>query len=149
MFRFFKKKYPLLKEEMLTPVDAPISTTDAKRLYKQFMKEIGFLEKDELSDSVSYLAEEIKDTEQYLREECADKKEEIADAKRQLKEFNERIKTADATERDDIEDEIRELKDDLEYYQTELEEAAEALAKFRTDKRTFLVDYINRETHGQ
>jgi len=149
MFGFFKKKYPLLKEEMLTPVDEPISTTEAKRIFKQFMKDIGYLEKDELSDHAGYLAEEIKDHEQYLREELSDKKEDVAEAKRQIKELKSSLKKADAAKTEDIQYEIDDLEDELVYSQKELEEAAEALSKFRKDKRAFLVEYINSQTQSR
>jgi len=38
---FKKKEPPILKPEMLEPIDAPISTADAKRLFKEWMVRIG------------------------------------------------------------------------------------------------------------
>ncbi len=148
MFGFFKKKCPLLKEEMLTPVDEPISTTEAKRIFKQFMKDIGYLEKDELADHAGYLADEIKGHEQYLKEEVSDKKEEVAEFKRQIKEQNNSLKNADTAKKEDIQYEIDDLEDELVYSQKELEQATEVLSKFRKDKRAFLVEYINSQTQS-
>ncbi|ABA90286.1 hypothetical protein Pcar_3051 [Syntrophotalea carbinolica DSM 2380] len=149
MFGFFKKKYPLLKNEMITPVGEPVNTSEAKRIFKQFMKEIGYLEKDELTEHAGYLSEEIKDHEQGLREECLDKKEEIAEAKRLLKELKSNLKKAEGEEKEDIECEIEDIEDDLEDFVKELEQAAEALAKFKKDKREFLIEYINNQTQSR
>ena len=146
MFGFFKKKYPVLTADMFEPVDKEINTTEAKKLYKQYMKQIGYLEKDELSDHASYLADEIKENEQYLKDDVADKKSEIKDEKDRLKELKGKLKKANEDTKEDIEADIEDCQQDIEYLNNDLEKETAELTKFKKDKRAFLIEYINNET---
>ena len=145
MFGLFKKKYPVLTNEMLEPVDSEISTTEAKKIYKQFMKQIGFLEKDELADHASYLSDEIKENEQYLKDDIADKKSEIKDEKERLKTLKANLKKSTDDTKEDIESDIEDCLLDIDYLNKDLDKEMADLATFKKDKRAFLIEYINNE----
>ena len=146
MFGFFKKSYPILTAEMIKPEDQLITTTEAKRIFKEFMKRIGYLEKDELSLHASYLSDEIKDHQEGLKDECVSKKEEIKYEKASLKKFQAQLKKVTGEDEEDVLFEIECAEDNLKLLSVELEEATEKLANFKKDKRAFLVEYINRQT---
>lgn len=141
-----KKKYPLLKLEMIEPKDEPITTSEAKKLFKQYMLQIGYLEKEELSEHASYLVNEINENEQYLKDDIADKKKEIKEKTEILKTL--KIKFNQCTDedgRDDIESEIEDCSYDIDFLKNELDKIDKELADFQSDKKTFLVDYINNQ----
>lgn len=81
MFGLFKKQFPVLTTEMLEPVDVPISTANAKKIFVLWMVKIGYLDREEALHQVRYLAEEMKDHEDYLRLERDSKRDELKDAK--------------------------------------------------------------------
>ena len=56
------KQFPFINESMIEPVDEPISTRDAVKIYKQHMLDIGYLVKSELSDFVVSFKEEMKES---------------------------------------------------------------------------------------
>ncbi len=159
-FDMFKKKEPpVLKPEMLQPVDAAISTAEAKRIFKEWMLKIGHLsnkdklDKMELSDHVGYFVEDMKQQEESLKFEIDDEKESIAES---IKEEKEEIrdlkkdlaKCKDPTERESIEAQIADCERAIANYQESLAERVKALADFKADRRAFLVEYINTQVHG-
>ena len=148
MFELFKKKYPILTVSMITPADQPITTTDAMKIFKQHMLDIGYLEKDELSEHVGYLSDDIKGHGQYLKDEVTNTKEEIQEAKTELANLKKRRATGSDDEKEDIEDGIKLLEGELIIAAMDIEKANNNLAAFKKDKRAFLVDYINAQVHG-
>lgn len=150
MFGLFKKSYPVLTPEMFSPSDKPISTADAKKLFKQYMKNIGFLAREELSDHANYLGDEIKQDEEYLKGEWSEKKAEVSRITTRLKEIKKKLPScADPTKKELIEGEIEDLNEELEFASKELQKATEEYTALKNDKRSYLIDYINRQVHGQ
>ncbi len=149
MFGLFKKSYPILRTEMITPTDKLITTAEAKKLFKQCMKEIGCLARDELSEHANYLGEEIKQDEQYLKDEWTEKKGEVSRITPRLKELKKKLSScADPKKKEWIEGEIEDVKEELDFATKELEKAAKEFTAFKNDKRSYLVEYINRQVHG-
>jgi hypothetical protein len=159
-FDLFKKKEPLiLKPEMLQPVDAPISTAEAKKIFTEWMVKIGHLsnkdklDKMELSDHVGYFVEEMKQHEESLKFDIDDEKESVAES---IKEEKEEIrdlkkdlaKCQDPAERGNIEAQIAHCERAIANYQESLAKRVKELADFKTDRRAFLVEYINTQVHG-
>lgn len=153
LFKPKVKTYPIIKPETFTPPDAPISTTDAKRLYREVMVAIGYLDKGDASYYVKHLTEAIKDRESdlrlvlddqkaYLQDTINENKELVRDLKKDLR----AAKTDD--ERGVITLEISDLQSQILKYQAAIETERAALESFKKDKRSFLVDYVNRELHG-
>lgn len=105
-----KKVFPFIKPDVFTPVDAAISTSEAKRLYKTVMVAIGFLDRSEAADYAKWLGYAIKDREEDLKIAYSDAKAWGCDI---------------------------------------AQEAKAALDAFKADKRDFLVDYMNKEIHGE
>lgn len=159
-FDLFKKKEPpILKPEMLQPVDAPISTAEAKRIFKEWMLKIGHLsikdklDKMELSDHVGYFVEELKQHEESLKLDIDDEKESVADSVKEEKEEirdlkKELAKCKEQAERQHIEEEIAHCERAIANYQDSLAARVKELADFKADRRAFLVDYINTQVHG-
>ena len=148
MFGFFKKKKILLKDEMITPLGQPISTADAKRIFKTFMKETGYLDKDELSLHADYLSDEIRDHADYLKGCAQDANQDVSEAKKQLKTLRSKIKSVSDDSKQDIENEIANLEDDLVIFEEDKKNASEELADFKKDKKLFLIEYVNRQVGG-
>ncbi|HRF12234.1 MAG TPA: hypothetical protein PLR37_08895 [Candidatus Accumulibacter phosphatis] len=159
--KFFKRKEPpVLKPEMLQPIDTPISTADAKQLFKEWMVRIGhFSDKDpldrlELSAHAGYMIDEMKEHEGLLREEVRDAKESVADAvkeeKDELRELKKLLaKCNDPSEKSEIEAEIADCEYRIAKFPNDwLAPRVKALADFKADKREFLVHYINMQVHG-
>jgi hypothetical protein len=67
MFRRPAKTFPVLKPSMLEPIDTAISTAMAKKLYRQIMLKIGYLDQQEVGSHVEFLVDEIKEEEQSLK----------------------------------------------------------------------------------
>lgn len=170
MFKKAPKTFPVLTPESLEPVDAAINTTQAKKVYREWMWRIGYYtDKEELAYSVGWLAEEIKGETENLRlavdealSNLEDAKEAVAEARTELASVKKRLaglkKTCQDPEADEISDteieldeaqyELEGRADELEDAKREAAEARAALAAFRKDKRKFLVEYVNREVHG-
>ena len=147
MFGLFRKKsYPLLKNEMITPIDHPITTTEAKKLYKSYMKDIGFLEKDELSENAAYFGEEIRDMEQTYKEDIKESKETIKEAKVTIKEIKQQLKSCDSEElKVDLQDQLENLQDEIDWEVEQIEKLEMELNEFKKDKRAFLIEYVNNQ----
>ena len=68
IFKRAPKTFPVMTADTVKPVDMPINTTLAKKVYRQWMLESGYrTDKEELAYSVSWLAEEIKGQTDNLR----------------------------------------------------------------------------------
>jgi len=159
-FDIFKKKEPLvLKPEMLQPVDAAISTAEAKRIFKEWMLKIGYLsnkdklEKMELADHLGYFVEEMNQQEESLKFEIDDEKESVAESIKEEKADIRDLKKdlaecKDPTERESIEAQIAGCERAIADYQESVAERVKALADFKADKRAFLIEYINTQVHG-
>lgn len=159
-FDLFKKKEPpILKPEMLQPVDAPISTLEAKKIFKEWMVKIGHLsnkdklDKMELSDHVEYFVEEMKQHEEALKFDIDDEKESVAESIKEEKEEIHNLKKdlskcKDPGEREAIEAQIAQCERAIANYQESLAVRVKGLADFKADRRSFLVEYINTQVHG-
>lgn len=144
--------YPILRPEMLLPRGAPIPTASAKQLFKKWMLQIGYLDKQEVGDHVLYLADAIKDHEQFLKDELADVRSNISEEMRSLKSDRRDLEKSlvsckDQTQKLSIDSEIAELDTSIAQLQTEIDDAVAVGIKFKTDKREFLVDYINQQVN--
>jgi ribosomal protein L29 len=154
-----KKEPPILKPEMLQPVDARISTAEAKRLFKEWMVKIGYLsnkdklDKMELTNHVGYFVEEMKQYEEALKFDIDDEKESAAESIKEEKEEirglkKELAKCRGQAEMDNIREQISHCDRAIENYKESLAVRVKELADFKVDKRAFLVDYINTQVHG-
>jgi len=130
MFGLFGKKkeeYPLMTSETIEPTDMLITTTEAKRIFKYFMKEIDFIEKDELSDRANDLGDVIREEMDTYKDTVSDQKLEISEEKKQLKEIKNSLKQCEDDSKEEIESELQDqidhiagLTDDLDLAVKEL-----------------------------
>lgn len=146
MFGLFKKKpYPLFSEDMIKPLDEPLPTTDAKKIYRQYMSGIGYLKKEEISDAVYDLSEAMKGEVEDRKATIQGYKEEMKDWKQRLKEEQSKLKKCTAEEREEIQYAIEEMEDNIQGNIEDIEQETRELELFKKDKREFLVNYINDE----
>lgn len=152
------KTYPVLRADMLQPVDKLITTKEAKRIFKEWMLQIGCLDKQEVGDHVGYFADEMREHEQSLKEEVqcakADLAEEIKIVKESIKDSKTQLKACrNSDEKLEIETELKDLELELTALTSEpchdLVKAEKTLAAFKNDKRDFLVSYINQQVHNE
>ncbi len=152
-----KKVMPILKPENLQPVDAPISTTEAKKIFREWMLKIGYLDKEEVADHVKYFADEMKEQDEnfkiYIDEEKEDIEGSINDEKEEIMSLKEELKSCkDPQEKEEILDAIKDCETNIADYKADLADRIAALkgkqTAFKTDKREFLIDYINTQVHG-
>jgi hypothetical protein len=146
-------QYPLIAEEMITPVDEPIKTRNAIKVYKKHMLAIGYLEKTELSDFVGNFQEEMQEHEQHLKDEVTWAKETLAEVKAEAKSETRRLKkllskSKDEDEKNDLDHDMESTENDVASAAGDLERLSGELLGFKKDKRRFLVNYINTEVHG-
>jgi chromosome segregation ATPase len=147
MFGLFNKKksYPQMTYEMITP-DQPINSSDAKRLYKDFMFQIGRLDKDELSMHAEYLSDEIKETTENYKIDISEFQDEIKDLKSEINELKNKLKSCPSNdEKETIQDEIGYIEEDIRYNEDEILKIKNEFSDFKADKRKFLINYINSE----
>lgn len=116
------RQYPLLTNEMVQPIGNKITTQEAKRLYREFMVEIGYLERDEVALAIESLTEAIKDETAFLQEEYTNAIEDLKEARK------------------------HDTAGEVEWAEREVQKTKERLAAFKADKRAWLIDYINMET---
>lgn len=148
-----ENEYPYMTDEMITPVEKPISTKDAVSIYRKHMLAIGYLERSEMSDFIGSLKDEIKEHEHFLKEEVKAAKEALAEAKAEARPEMKRIKklrskSRDADEKADYTEDLEEVKSEVHSALGDLDAAVEDLKRFKNDKRQFLINYINSEVHG-
>jgi len=151
MFGFFKKKeYTLLTSEMMEPQDAAIPTTEAKKIYRAHMKAIGLFPNDELSDRVYEFGEEIKYREEEIRDDIQDYKDEIRRIKDEIKDLSRRLKTCSSEEeKEELTYDLEAVNEELVSANEELENEKTQLKYFRSDKREFLIKYVNDEIKNE
>lgn len=148
-----KRTPPILRGDMLQPVDAPITTAEAKRVFKEWMVQIGHLDKQEVGDHVKYFADAMKEHEgdlkmeadhekELAKDEFAEEKEYLKEAKRELAKCNDEARKAE------LQAEIKDSEEMIARMTASLAEHDKALDAFKKDKREFLVNYINEQVHG-
>lgn len=146
---WFKKKHPVITPQMIEPVEAQLSLTDAKKMYRKIMLELKHLDREEVSDHVQYLSDDVKETLNAHKEDIAQAKDEIRELKGKLKLLQKSLKEEiDPDRKEEIELEIEDWSQDVEFAEEQIQETELAYSKLKADKREFLVDYLNQELHG-
>ena len=89
----------------------------------------------------------------YIDEEKEDIEGSINDEKEEIKSFKEELKGCkDPQEKEEILAAIKDCETNIEDYKADLADRITELkrkqAAFKTDKREFLIDYINTQVHG-
>lgn len=157
LFGSKQKTYPILKPEMLQPTDSKITAADAKRIFKDWMLKIGYLEKGEVGDHVGYLADDMREREQEFKEDIKYAKDNLAEEMKTLKgeiaNLKKKLSTSkDEAERADIEEAIADAEENITSAKDEaaqtISDSERDLAAFKEDKRAFLIKYINDQVHG-
>ena len=152
-----EKTYPILKSEMLQPVDNKLSTQEVKKLFREWMLKIGYLDKDEVHDHVGYFADEIREQEQNYKDDIKEAKENLAfelkPLQEKLAELKKKLsKCTDETTRAAIEEDIADTVENMTFAKDDaaqtIAEAERDLAAFKADKREFLINAVNTQVHG-
>lgn len=146
-------RLPDLKPEHIKPLDAKLSTADAKKVFRQFMLHTNFLAKEEIADYTRWFVDELREHEAFLKEElarirddsgrCAEDSEvDIQDLQRELRQ------ETDPAARAEIQAELEDAERELVEHSQCVKKAEEEYRTLKEDKRAFLVNYINRLTQG-
>ncbi len=154
-----KVRPPIFTEDMLEPVDAPVSISDAKRIFKQWMLGVGHLSDDdvidrmELSGAVRDLVDSMREHEASLKDDFDCERDSwqdaVAEHKGELRRLQRELaRCTEPAERSDLQEEISYEEHELRFASELIDDARQALASFRSSKRDFLVDYINTQVHG-
>lgn len=147
-----KPKYPRVTNDMLQPVDAILSTTDAKRILKAFYCQIGYcedasearMEAESLADSIKYHEENLRSELEIIKN---DYERDLADWKSELQDLKDELKSAEPDEREGAKEEI-DIHEQQKPDDSDFRRAKQALADFKADKRSYLITYINDQLHG-
>ena len=140
-------EYPVITTEMITPIDALVSTADAKRMYGKVMLQLGYLKQDEVSIHAEYLNQSIKDEIKRLGKLMRELKIKISDRKKELALEN-RITSGDIFSTEESKHLIQDIRDEIAFAEIEIMRVNKERHKLKKDKREFLINYINRELHG-
>ncbi len=145
----FSKKYRRVSPDMIQPIGEPLTTNDAKAVYRSYMLQIRFHNEKDVAEHVRGLGEEIREMEQAYREDVKNLKDEISQTRSLLKDARRDLAAAD-TDDDKVsaQEHIESAESELEVLARDLDEAEAKYAAFKADKRQFVVDYINRELEG-
>ena len=139
-------KSPLrLQPENIEPVDQPIKTNDAKKVCREYLKQNTSYDREEISESVRCLTEEIRLEAEALQDDIGDAKEELDSCQRELagRGIRKRSIPNNSEEVESLRLDIDELMEEIEHLEGVLATAKSELKLFRSDKRKFLCDYIN------
>lgn len=137
------RTYPVMTMEMIDSKGDPITKAQAVKLFKQYMLAVGYLDKDELADHAGYFSDAMTEHEECLAQDTTD---DLDGYKDQLKTLQSRRKgETDAETKEELDEEIASIKQDIEQEKSESKPAKDALLAFKKDKRQFLIDYVNRQ----
>lgn len=141
--------FSLMTSEMITPEGKPVSASRAVQVYKKYMLSVGYLDKDDISDFVRSLKEDMAEREEELKYEIKNSKEQVAEAKAEVKSLKKQLsKCKDDDDREYVQEELDTATADLVEETATYEQFVADLSLFKKDKRMFLLDYINSEIHG-
>ena len=136
--------------DMIVSNGQPITTSQAATVFKLFAKSTGILEDErEIRDQCEYFKNELIEEIQSRKDEVslikAPRDGEISTAKMKINEAKGRLKSAKSIdEKYRAEMELDDAMELLEHWKEELELAQVSLRELMTDKRQFLVAYVNR-----
>ncbi len=121
----------------------PINLTAAKKIYRQYILSTGLYDKEDVAEGARMLGEEIKCELDMLKDEITEQKNNIRETQAQIKTIKAEQKTT--SDETDAQEEIEELKGEIADYKEDLELASKQYTALKADKKTFLIDYINKE----
>ena len=138
---------------MFQPVEQPMSAPQAKRLFRQLLRDSGCFDKLDVQMHLESFSLELREHGRELREELAVQRSEIREKLAAIEEDAENL--ADAIEDARSADEVSALEEQIALTKLRsitakrrLTEATDELDAFRLDKRQFLVDQLNQLFYG-
>lgn len=137
------RSYPMMTIDMIDSNGEAITKAQAVKLFKQYMLAVGYLDKDEVIEHATDFADAMTEHEECLEHDAVDDldslKEQLADLKAQRK------GETDTDTKEELDEEITSVKDDIESEKRLRQPAINALAAFKKDKRQFLINYVNQQ----
>lgn len=145
-----RKKTPILKESDIEPADAPVSTVEAKKIYRQYITARAKGNREELRYWVDCFADEMREEGESNRVEIADTKETVSAGKARIKELKSQVRDASGDDEAlaELKEQLEDVSEDTKWHENYVQELQDDLKHFRKDKRSFLISYINTEIHG-
>lgn len=144
--------FPVMTLDNITPVGQAITSAQATKIFRLYMLQTGYLDKQELPDWARSFSEDMKShgkslVYDVLHEKRQLKAGEALECTLEIRALKRRLeKNNTACKRAEIQNEIEECE--VAYFEEAkyLRKAEVALKEFRADKRQFTVDYINNIT---
>jgi len=145
--------YPVLTAAMLKPEDVPIPTVVAKRLFKDFMLEVGYVSEHDAPECVRYFVSAMRLEEMSLRDEVSSTQAEVEFQQPHIAARLAELRSSlsdrpEPLEASYIREEIAQLRTELSTFKEAVAKAKAALQAFKRDKRSFFVAYVNEQLHG-
>ena len=147
------KPYPVFKTGMFQPIDQPMSMAQAKRLYRELLRDSGRFDNLDVLMQFESFSIDLREHGRALREELALLRSEIRDKLQMNTDDAENL--TDALEDAQSDEEIAAIQEQIALTKLrsitarrKLAEAAAELDAFRRDKRQFLVNHLNGLFHG-
>jgi len=159
-FIFGKKPEWLLVTESQIEVNGNMNKSDAKKIFKMYLEECGFDDREFIKEEVECLADEMKEFEEDTKEDIKSHEEEISEFRKDLSLIKKTKKDPEmltkseskrlSEERDldisnpsSFDEAIEDLEGDIRNYSEEIEEWNKDLKETKADWKKFFVNYIN------
>lgn len=155
---------PVLLPDHVTPIGLKLKTADARKVYRIFLQKYGAacavcvgpfeisMELQELSEGMRHEEDRLREEVQFAIEEGRQKVEDLQERIRDERANLAQCSRSQREDRDQFESEIALLREMLQEERKEAKEEAvsakTALAEYRSDKRAFIVEWINIRFHG-
>ena len=141
-----ESKLPKVTSDMITTANGRVNISDAKAILRQILKETTSLDAFDISIEIESLVDEIRSETEAYKEDLAEMKKDMREAKENLKKLKAHLKQIDPSNKDEIEDVEVDIEDaiyEVEHIKQSMEEHKKEAAAFRSDKKEWLVNYIN------
>ena len=139
-------RHPIVHSGHFQPETAMITLTDAKKFYRQYLREFTEQDREEIAEAVRMFAADVAEAIEDMKADAQNAEQDAREARERIAELEHKLAASPGDE--DLVDALEEARDELA---SALKENSEALAEakaLRLDKRQYLIDYINREFHG-
>ena len=127
------------------------SKAESKTLLKLYLGKLGFSKKD-IRDEVELYTEGMQDDEESIKDDISDAKEELKNATTKLNKFNKTKKTDEGKELsgEELQEYIEGLESDIKACEEDLTDQQKEKEKFKSDGwKPYLIKYVNDRVESE
>ena len=124
---------------------------ESKKLLKLYLDKLGF-SKEDIRDEVELYTEGMQDDEESIKDDISDAKEELKNATTKLNKFNKTKKTDEGKELsgEELQEYIEDLELDIKACEEDLTDQQKEKEKFKSDGwKPYLIKYINDRVESE